>query len=860
MIVKNEASVIRRCIDSVRPLITHWVIVDTGSTDGTQDIIREYLKDLPGELHERPWRDFAHNRSEALALARPHAEFSLIIDADDALEIPVGYQMPELTADCYMMEIRDDPLLYWRKQLVRNTLTWFYRGVLHEFVTSAEVHSTGTLPLGMRRNHDGARRKDPSWFMRDVEVLERALEVETDPFLKSRYTFYLAQSYRDSGKKEKSLEHYLARSKLGGWQEEVYVSLYQSAKLKEALGYPDQEVIKTYQEATDAYPIRIEARHGASRLCRTKGYYQQGYEIAKAGLGTTLPPDALFAEPWIYETGLLDEFAVNAYWTGHHTEAIDACLKLIQSGKLGAEDLKRVSGNARASWDIASVPGQPQNLGALGSEDFMAQHALRPPRELLARRDQHPKVLLAILAKQKETMLPLYLECIEALDYPKSSIVLYIRTNNNTDNTEKMLRDWVARVEHLYAGVEFDADDVEQPVQQFDAHEWNQMRFTVLARIRNESLQRTLKHHCDFYFVCDVDNFIAPNVLRELVALNLPIVSPFLRSLAAERYYSNYHAAVDTNGYYSECDQYYWMLNRWVRGVLEVPVIHCTYLIRVDIIGELTYEDGSGRYEYVIFSDSARKAGIPQYLDNRQVYGYIAFDKGNAGHVEGGTDLARRLLRIAQPAEQVFSEIYAQKKWGGAADAANPFYSGPGSHDPAIVSPYVDAVREYLRSLGETPDVADLGCGDFSVGAQLRASCKRYRACDAVPAIIEYNRKKYAGIGVEFTVADITSGRLPKADVAIVRQVFQHLSNDHIAKALSRLASRYKHLIITEHVTGEASFTPNADIRMGELTRLGQKSGVVLTAPPFNLAVKSERILCEVHQFGGIIRTIAYTL
>src|SRR5579862_8821121 len=105
MIVKNEAAVILRCLDSVRPIIDYWVIVDTGSTDGTQDIIREYLKDLPGELYERPWQDFAHNRSEGLALARPHGDYSLIIDADDALEIPEGFQLEELTADSYVLDI-----------------------------------------------------------------------------------------------------------------------------------------------------------------------------------------------------------------------------------------------------------------------------------------------------------------------------------------------------------------------------------------------------------------------------------------------------------------------------------------------------------------------------------------------------------------------------------------------------------------------------------------------------------------------------------------------------------------------------------------------------------------------------------
>src|SRR5258708_9713159 len=87
MIVKNEAPVIRRCLDSVRPLIDHWVIVDTGSTDGTRDIIRDCLRDVPGELHERPWKNFAHNRNEALALARGHGDYVFLIDADEVLGI-----------------------------------------------------------------------------------------------------------------------------------------------------------------------------------------------------------------------------------------------------------------------------------------------------------------------------------------------------------------------------------------------------------------------------------------------------------------------------------------------------------------------------------------------------------------------------------------------------------------------------------------------------------------------------------------------------------------------------------------------------------------------------------------------------
>ncbi len=61
------------------------------------------------------------------------------------------------------------------------------------------------------------------------------------------------------------------------------------------------------------------------------------------------------------------------------------------------------------------------------------------------------------------------------------------------------------------------------------------------------------------------------------------------------------------------------------------------------MIPDLTYQDGTERHEYVIFSDSARKAGIPQYLDNRQVYGYVTFGEGEH-HVSGGIEQARALL------------------------------------------------------------------------------------------------------------------------------------------------------------------------------------------------------------------------
>ena len=124
MIVKDEAHVIARCLASVRPLIDSWLIVDTGSSDGTQEVVREALRDLPGQLVERPWRDFGHNRSEALELARGMADYLFFIDADDVLEFAPGFVRPALAADAYEIEIVYGELIYRRVAMVSTALPW----------------------------------------------------------------------------------------------------------------------------------------------------------------------------------------------------------------------------------------------------------------------------------------------------------------------------------------------------------------------------------------------------------------------------------------------------------------------------------------------------------------------------------------------------------------------------------------------------------------------------------------------------------------------------------------------------------------------------------------------------------------
>lgn len=234
-------------------------------------------------------------------------------------------------------------------------------------------------------------------------------------------------------------------------------------------------------------------------------------------------------------------------------------------------------------------------------------------------------ITVAILAKNKAHVLPLYLQCLERQTYPASLIHLYIRTNNNNDDTAAVLRDWVNRVGHRYAEVFWDDSDVPERVQDYSPHEWNSLRLRVLCRLRQASVEWA-KARNSHYFIADCDNFIQPDTLETLMNTGLPVIGPLLRNGDDMRsFYSNYHHRVDSNGYYKASTQYYDILYQQAKGLIEVEVIHCTYLVRREVLHLASYIDGTDRYDYVIFSDTWRKSGIPQYIDNRRLYGKLTF-------------------------------------------------------------------------------------------------------------------------------------------------------------------------------------------------------------------------------------------
>jgi glycosyltransferase involved in cell wall biosynthesis len=355
MIVKNEAHVIERCLTSVLPLIDAFYIHDTGSTDGTQEAIYRFFDkaEIPGHVADVPWVGFGQARTNALSDARNstiiNADYSLVIDADDVLEVANGFELPALDADAYDLDIRLGNIAYQRPQLFSNKRPWAYRGVLHEFADCAdggEVRREKLAGVVMVCGDDGARRRDLGKYAADAELLKGALVEETDSMMRARYTFYLAQSYRDAGDRASAVVCYAMRTTLGHWGEEVYVSYLNLIRLSDPAGTDPLAVVSLAVRALEVCPHRAEAACAAALHLRLRGEYDLAYRVAETVKHLGMPHEGLFVEPDVYAYQLVDELAVSAYHSKRPLVCLAGCLDILREGRVPADQRDRILDNA----------------------------------------------------------------------------------------------------------------------------------------------------------------------------------------------------------------------------------------------------------------------------------------------------------------------------------------------------------------------------------------------------------------------------------------------------------------------------------------------------------------------------------
>lgn len=351
MIVKNESHIIHECLNSVYKDIDYWVIVDTGSTDNTKEIITNFFKEkgIPGEIHERPWVSFGHNRTEALNLCKDKALYAFMIDADDYLQGSLSFN-PDLNVDGYVLRMGREEFSWWRTQIFKLESSWKYVGVLHEYASCDKQNPVLAKLIGDYRvvaRTEGARNVGITpieKYSRDAIMLQEALKSEPD---NSRYQFYLGQSYFDSQQWEKAEIAYLKRAEMGGWEEEIYYSLYRVAVSMAMQNKAWEDIQQAFLNAYNSRPIRAEPLFHIAQIYRTKfNKPALGYLFAKMAAEIPYPAnDILFVPDIIYKFSILDEIAATAYYAGQPMVGHMACKKLLTENRVPPTELERIKRN-----------------------------------------------------------------------------------------------------------------------------------------------------------------------------------------------------------------------------------------------------------------------------------------------------------------------------------------------------------------------------------------------------------------------------------------------------------------------------------------------------------------------------------
>jgi glycosyltransferase involved in cell wall biosynthesis len=380
-ICKDESHVIGKMLNSIKNVADLIVVNDTGSTDGTQDIIRKFGEEnnIPTYVFERPFDDFEKSRNHSMQKLRDVVQelgwdankvHGFWIDCDETLIVDPKFDKNQFTNDLYMINTYIGPMKYTRNTFFRVSLPFRWYGPVHEFIVCDKKDITSGLATGV---HVDVKMEGNSWkgniaakYKSHAFVLEKYIdENRQDP----RWIFYLAQSYHDSAsvsdnfeenqeRLRRSLKYYRERTeRLDGYAEEIYYAQFRIGTIMRNLEDPwnltHQELLKAY--AMD--PLRGESIKVIIDYYLQMGEWHLAYlytKFAKENFHgkNPYPNRLLFVDEALYVWKFAESHAAASFYTGRKEEAKASYEEIVKLSKTHTqfftpEDYKKIEMNSQ---------------------------------------------------------------------------------------------------------------------------------------------------------------------------------------------------------------------------------------------------------------------------------------------------------------------------------------------------------------------------------------------------------------------------------------------------------------------------------------------------------------------------------
>lgn len=371
-IVKDEAHVIERMLNSIKSIIDCAVFVDTGSTDGTQDVIKKWgeKNNIPVFVYERPFDNFENSRNYAMEMVKDKSQYAFWLDADETIEVSPSFDKNKLDKDLYMFNTYINAMKYTRNECWNTDKNFRWYGPVHEFIISDDQNISSGLMEGIvvRVQMDGGSWKGniPDKYKKHSMILEDYIDNKDR---NARWVFYTAQSYHDSAsipdnkieneeRLRRSMKYYKERiGRFDGYEEERFYSQFRVGTISKVLEEP---WYKTHQELLKAYamdplrgePIKVICDHYLNNGEWHLAYLYTTFAMANFHGKNPYPTRLLFVDESLYIWRFLEIHSAACFYTNRldegkktYKELLDVIKKTPQH--FTREDIAKIQSNAQ---------------------------------------------------------------------------------------------------------------------------------------------------------------------------------------------------------------------------------------------------------------------------------------------------------------------------------------------------------------------------------------------------------------------------------------------------------------------------------------------------------------------------------
>jgi glycosyltransferase involved in cell wall biosynthesis len=349
MMVKNEKKRLHVTLNSIKDFADSLIIFDTGSTDETIQILKDFsnTSGIPLRLKEGEFVDFSTSRNISLDFADTFEDvnFILLLDTNDELKggdelrkFAISEINTETTAYLVAQEWWSGQYdKYYNMRFIKARKGWRYKGVVHEWLknTKEEEEGKGTnvirISSDIKLYQDRTQDDDKSSkrFIRDKKLLLDELKV--DP-LEPRTLFYLAQTFSCLREFEDSFYYYKIRSTVEGFQEEKFHAYFRAGELAEILKHDWYDCMSWYMKAFE-HSQRAEPLVKIAEYYRKKNNWILSFTFADLACKLTYPEYCiLFVDKKTYDYTRWHLLGIVGYYAGFYKEGKIACEIACKSG------------------------------------------------------------------------------------------------------------------------------------------------------------------------------------------------------------------------------------------------------------------------------------------------------------------------------------------------------------------------------------------------------------------------------------------------------------------------------------------------------------------------------------------------